>query len=278
MNDITEDWSDWPMWTGLFLGVIGAISSEALPTIWMMIEVNLISFLPILSKQWRLKKTSILYFIVQRVGSLVILSRIISERVRQMRKWAAIGLLLKGRLAPLHFWGAVLVSNISTLYTFIFLTWQKIPPIFIIIIFTSKYTLIFFAIINVMMSAACVVGTKALITLIFFSSMMHMGWMISAPLRIGCGYFVLYVLASLPIYMPNPLLFLLLLNLAGLPPFTGFFMKLRILQFTRMGQNVILLAFSAIVLYAYTRTFLYNSRHGSTRLLTIVSCRLGLVV
>lgn len=63
-----------------------------------MFEVNLISFVPLISGSYRLKKIVLLYFFVQRIGSLLVLSCGVVGL-----GYAYAGLLLKARIAPFHF-------------------------------------------------------------------------------------------------------------------------------------------------------------------------------
>ena len=85
----------------------------------MIIELNLISFLPLIVSDRVNKKNAILYFVIQSVGSLIILSGGIVE---VMIYCVAGGLLLKGGLAPFHFWGPILIVNLSKINALIFLT------------------------------------------------------------------------------------------------------------------------------------------------------------
>lgn len=83
----------------------------------------MISFLPILSGKFRAKKIRILYFVVQSVGSLLILTGgAIADRTSLFSKWVAIGLVLKASMAPLHFWGAVVITKLKKLIVYVLLT------------------------------------------------------------------------------------------------------------------------------------------------------------
>ena len=71
----------------------------------------------------------------------------------------------------------------------------------------------------------------------------------------ACKYFFLYTVVTGPIFLdkPRPVW---LINLAGLPPLTGFFMKVGVLQLIRVGLGVILLSFSVVLLFSYMRLYL----------------------
>ena len=267
------------MWTGVIIGRIGSISSESWPTIWIMLEVNLISFLPLLTQQWSVKKVRILYFIVQSVGSLSLLAGgVISDRTDSYRKWVTIGLLLKASLSPLHFWGAPLVIVLNKWMGYFFLTWQKAAPVALLITVTTKYLLWIILIINRMVAVICGVGRKRLLLVIFFSGLLHMRWVMASPIRTAFSYFLLYTITTAPIFFTHHNLPLLMLNTAGLPPLTGFFIKLIVLQVTGTITRFFLLVLSVLLTYTYVRMFLLSSEKLSgVKRSTLLVCILGLI-
>merc|ERR1712112_95362 len=106
---------------------------------WLMMEVNLISFLPLITTSRSLKKLTILYFVVQRIGSLsLLICGVLFDRIAAIAKGMALGLILKRRIAPLHFWGTLLVPHLIKLPAYTFLTWQKIAPVFLLMTTSSK--------------------------------------------------------------------------------------------------------------------------------------------
>ena len=270
------------MWTGVILGTVGAVSSENWPSIWIILEVNLICFIPLITKKIEAKKTRLLYFVVQRVGSLIILrGGVLRDWNTTLRKWVTFGVLLKRRLAPFHFWGAALVSKLSEITSFIFLTWQKIAPLLIMLLSTGKNLLLIFVLTNVFISAMCGVGSKKLNILLFFSGLMHVGWIITAPLLVSTYYYLMYTLSILPLFIPNikfdhPIL---IMNLAGLPPLTGFIMKLIVLQRIRYGLGCLILLISSPLIYAYMRSFLSGGlKHLNIAYPTMLVCTIGWVL
>jgi len=266
------------MWTGVFVGTLGAVSAERWPTIWLIIEVNLISFITLITKQWSNKKTGILYFIVQSLGSLLILrGGLLTEVSDILVKCVALGILLKMRSAPFHFWGGQLVTKLPPLTTCIFLTWQKIAPLLLLILTTPKFLINFIIIINALVSSSHSIGRKNVYLLIFFSGLLHICWLLSAPSVLACVYFLLYLLSSVPIFFVgiNLNLTILLLSLAGLPPITGFCIKLIVLPFLRLGFCCYLLGLSAVILYAYLRAFLRTVSKGRLRIWVVLVCSIG---
>lgn len=265
------------MWTGVILGNIGAISSETWHRVWIIIEINLLSFLPLINNKWRIKKIALLYFVVQSAGSLLLLAGglLFDERTMTFR-FITLGLLLKARMAPLHFWGASVVVLLNKMCSFVFLTWQKLSPIFLMISTFPKNYIILFSLFNLLVGACCRLGSKYLGILLFFSGLIHMRWVLISPWFCSVKYYVLYCVVTAPLFFTTRNLPLLILNLAGLPPLTGFFMKLRVLQMLGFGLGIVILAFSVAPLYAYLRVFLYGTLVCRVSTGTLMFCSLGL--
>ena len=269
---------DLRMWTGIILGTIGGVSSESWPIVWIIIELNLISFLSLISNKWTLKRITMVYFVVQRVGSLAILaSRIICDLSSMLVRCISFGLILKLGLAPFHFWCGPFVVLLSSTSSIVFLTWQKIAPMALYINTTSQILLCLCLLLNLIVSASCRIGSKHLYLLLFFSGLIHMRWVIAASQSSALLYFSLYCLCTAPLFFNPPGLPLLILNLAGLPPITGFFIKLIVLQSTSLALGSSLLLFSFASLFAYLRLFLFMfssspSPTSTTFLLCFVGC------
>lgn len=279
MSDFTEDLNGY-MWTGVLLGTIGSLSSESWPCVWMMIELNLMSFLPLLTSTWNFKKVTMIYFIVQSVGSLTILTRVINDRASLIRKVQLFGLILKSSLAPIHFWGPVIIVNLNKRIAFVFLTWQKLAPIFLLLAATSTL-LTPLILLNTMVAATMVYGSKDLFIIMFFSRISHIGWVLAAPYSLSCGYFFLYSVITAPIFLCQikginlPLLFF---NLGGLPPFTGFFLKLRVFQALPNSFISLLMVLSIPLLFAYLRMFLSSAYTAGVSATTLIIISIGIIL
>ena len=243
-----------------------------------MLEVNLISFLPLLSSSWSVKKLTILYFLVQSVGSLSLLIRgIVMDHRNILYKGLLLGLLLKGGFAPLHFWGPLLVNKLNKIQTFTFLTWQKIAPLFLLLTLFQKPLLCWVLLANAIVAALRAISSKRLSVLLFFSGLMHVSWILMAPQVAGMTYFFVYSLLLFPVVYSTPsTLPVFLFNIAGLPPLRGFYLKLFMLQFFGLGLGALLLIKSFFLLYSYMRLFIYMRLMINVNISALVLCRLGL--
>merc|ERR1712241_1190664 len=90
-------------------------------------------------------------------------------------------------------------------------------------------------------------GTKKLCIVLFFSRILHMGWVLSSN---SSFYFIIYCIIIAPVILGKNVS-ILILNIAGLPPLRGFIMKITVLQGIACGLCVIMLFFSLVILFCY---------------------------
>lgn len=233
------------------------------------------SFMPMIAKRWVEKKITMIYFMVQSVGSLTVLAGGLTDN-SLTSKWITTGLLLKASFAPFHFWGVSLIAVLRKINSFLFLTWQKIIPLTLLLIVTPKTSALLVVFLNIFVASYFSVSSKCLHILLFFSGLLHRGWILSTTFSLASKYFFFYCLISAPLFerAADPFL---LFNLAGLPPMTGFFMKLSVLQTTGIRLSLILLLFSIALLFCYIRIFL-TMKMKRIKVSTLAVCSAGLLV
>nr|YP_010688289.1 NADH dehydrogenase subunit 2 [Layahima zonata]WBR65678.1 NADH dehydrogenase subunit 2 [Layahima zonata] len=250
----------------LMLGSIISISSNSWLGAWMGLEINLLSFIPLLTNLKNLTSTesSLKYFIVQALASTTLLFTILLLSFNQHYTFEYQShlniilnstLLMKMGAAPFHSWFPEVMEGLTWLMGFILMTWQKIAPM-ILISYCLSYKFIFLIIItSILVGSIGGINQTNLRSLMAYSSINHLGWMLSSLLismNLWVIYFSFYSILSLSIiYMfhqlnifyftqlfstlnNTPILkFSLLCNflsLGGLPPFTGFLPKWIVIQ------------------------------------------------
>lgn len=272
----------------LILGTIISISSSSLFGIWIGLEINLISFIPIVINFERRKKrreAAIKYFLIQAIASsLVIFSSIFFYLFRGSLFFISpniiisIALITKLGIAPFHFWFPEVLEGIRWVNSLLLLTWQKISPLTILsMIFHSK-RLIFLAITSAIVGAISGFNQTSIRKILAFSSISHLGWItriIYVNSNLWILYFTIYCLTrfilcfsfwlfnlnffsqlSLIQNLNEKIIICInILSLGGLPPLLGFLPKwVAIITLkNRFPILTILIISRLITLYFYTR-------------------------
>nr|YP_010952722.1 NADH dehydrogenase subunit 2 [Trapezia guttata]WMQ53142.1 NADH dehydrogenase subunit 2 [Trapezia guttata] len=274
----------------LLLGSLLTISSASWFGMWIGLELNLLSFIPlILAKNNPLySETALKYFLVQALGSTFIImsSCLYLSFPSLVAPLIVMALLLKLGAAPFHFWFPHIMEGLSWPQAYILLSIQKLAPMYMLShLYSHSFMIMFSAIISALVGALGGLNTLSLRKIMAFSSINHMSWMLIAIFIsdfMWLTYFTLYILISLSIVMffnsfhsyyfsdllnlsySNPYFTFLLplnfLSLGGLPPFTGFIPKWFMIQNMLMNQMIfplLFLIFSALItLYYYLRILL----------------------
>nr|AVN68313.1 NADH dehydrogenase subunit 2 [Ectobiidae sp. Z140] len=253
--------------TTLISGIFITISSNSWLGAWMGLEINLLSFIPLMSSQENIYTTeaSLKYFLVQALASTILLFLIISKTMMEnlfslsyllFSNLLATPLLLKSGVAPFHWWFPSVMEGLSWMNCLILLTIQKISPLILIsyLISTSLF-------ISLIILSSAIIGAMggfnqtSIRKILTYSSINHMSWLISSMLigeNFWFMYFTFYTLLTSSIIsiiypfqtsfinqtfsmnnnnqMIKYFLFTSLLSLGGLPPFLGFIPKWVIIQ------------------------------------------------
>nr|ABN72897.1 NADH dehydrogenase subunit 2 [Drosophila subsilvestris] len=253
--------------TIMIIGTLITVTSNSWLGAWMGLEINLLSFIPLLSDNNNVTSTeaSLKYFLTQALASTVLLfSSIIlmlknnmnieiNESFTSMIIMSA--LLLKSGAAPFHFWFPNMMEGLTWMNALMLMTWQKIAPLMLISYLDIKNLLLISVILSVMVGAIGGLNQTSLRKLMAFSSINHLGWMLMSLMiseSIWLIYFLFYSFLSFiltfmfnifKLFHLNQLfswfvnskilkftLFMNFLSLGGLPPFLGFLPKWLVIQ------------------------------------------------
>nr|WDA93932.1 NADH dehydrogenase subunit 2 [Neorhodesiella sp.] len=282
----------------LILGTMITISANSWLSAWMGLEINLLSFIPLMSDNNLMStEASLKYFLTQALASTILLFSVIIMMIinnysnffltfMEMENFTNLmicsSLLLKLGASPFHFWFPNIIEGLSWMNSFILMTWQKIAPFMLISYLISTNLIITTAILSVMFGSVGGLNQSMLRKLMAFSSINHLGWMISSLLMnqtIWMIYFIFYSFLSFNlIYMFNLWkifhinklfslftysksikysMMLNLLSMGGLPPFMGFIPKWLVINLLTMNNQFlltfILISFTLITLFFYLR-------------------------
>nr|YP_009647917.1 NADH dehydrogenase subunit 2 [Poecilimon luschani]QBZ37718.1 NADH dehydrogenase subunit 2 [Poecilimon luschani] len=266
----------------LIVGTLISISSSSWFGAWMGLEINLLSFIPLMTntKNTLSTEASLKYFLVQALASSILLFSVILMHLNDMTLLMnqnlfliliSSSLLLKMGAAPFHFWFPGTMEGLSWMNCLILMTWQKIAPFMLISYVISMNTFITLVIISsIIIGSLGGLNQTSLRKLMAYSSINHLGWMVAA-LTAGENmwllYFSIYTFLSTSIVflfqsfqlfhinqnflinLSPPLkfcLFFLLLSLGGLPPFMGFLPKWLVIQSLVEMNNLFLIVVMVI--------------------------------
>nr|AVN67551.1 NADH dehydrogenase subunit 2 [Rhyparobia maderae] len=248
-------------------GLVITISSNSWLGAWMGLEINLLSFIPLITNNDNIytSEASLKYFLIQALASSSLLFIIVSKSLMESMfsfmqssittMMVIIPLMMKSGAAPLHWWFPSVMEGLSWNNCLILMTIQKIAPLFLmsyLINFNSfTITIILTSIVIGALGGYNQISLRKILT---YSSINHLGWMMAA-MSLGENfwliYFTIYSLLTLTIisiispmqisfinqtFLINSnkllkfMLFSSLLSLGGLPPFLGFLPKWIIIQ------------------------------------------------
>nr|YP_009349961.1 NADH dehydrogenase subunit 2 [Phyllomimus sinicus]AQM40135.1 NADH dehydrogenase subunit 2 [Phyllomimus sinicus] len=298
----------------LVWGTLISISSNSWLGAWIGLEINLLSFIPIImnSKNPMSTEAALKYFLIQAFASSILLFSFTltqltnnTDIIYQTNMFMLLmqsSLLLKMGTAPFHFWFPGTMEGLSWLNCIILMTWQKIAPL-MLVSYLIKLNMFTYMIIVMSIIVGSIGGLNqtSLRKLMAYSSINHLGWMLSAMIaseNLWMTYFIIYSIMSSSVsiifnsfqisYFSQNLLFLnnhpfikfslfiLLLSLGGLPPFLGFLPKWLVIQnLTQLSQIsliTIMVLMTLITLFYYMRltfsAFLLHSANLKWNLLT----------
>nr|AMP43781.1 NADH dehydrogenase subunit 2 [Rhamphomyia insignis] len=264
----------------LMLGTLITVSSNSWLGAWMGLEINLLSFIPLMNDTNNLMSTeaSLKYFLTQALASAILLFAIIMNMIKFnfmdyyyhsnlfINMICMSTLLLKSGTTPFHFWFPAVMEGLTWMNALILMTWQKIAPLMLISYFNIKFMFIMIILLSILIGSLGGLNQTSLKKIMAFSSINHLGWMITGMMSnetLWLFYFLLYCFLSMnlvyffnmfKLFHINQLfsiffhskvikfsLFLNLLSLGGLPPFLGFLPKWMIIQSLTFNNQLLLM-------------------------------------
>lgn len=277
----------------LLLGVLITISSNSWLGAWIGLEINLLSFIPIISNRNNIFTTeaSLKYFLIQAFASVRLLFLILIkgflENLFSLNNLLLTNtiqiapLLIKSGASPFHWWFPRVMEGLEWNNCFILITIQKIAPLSLMS-HSLNISSFLFIIIILSITTGAVGGYNqiSIRKILTYSSINHIGWILTA-ISIGNNYWWLYFsiyflliytiisiikpfqissINQIPSIIKNKptikfLIFSSLLSLGGLPPFLGFLPKWIIIQYLILNENYLLI--TLIVTFSLITLYYY---------------------
>nr|YP_009115124.1 NADH dehydrogenase subunit 2 [Termes hospes]AIZ68310.1 NADH dehydrogenase subunit 2 [Termes hospes] len=249
-------------------GVLVSVSSNSWLGAWMGLEINLMSFIPLMSNVKNMYNTeaSLKYFIVQVLASATLLFMVVMKTLTEdlftfeMNPYTSMiictPLLLKSGAAPFHWWFPGVMEGLSWENCALLMTVQKAAPLMLMsyLIDINTFTLSIILMSTIVGSIGGLNQTS-MRKILTYSSINHTGWMLIALTTsesLWMVYYTIYSTLALTVVsaiklsgvsfinqtmMTNKeatlmkfMLFTSLLSLGGLPPFLGFLPKWIVIQ------------------------------------------------
>nr|QXT44206.1 NADH dehydrogenase subunit 2 [Astalotermes sp. A JRA-2021a]QXT44310.1 NADH dehydrogenase subunit 2 [Astalotermes sp. A JRA-2021a] len=245
-----------------------SVSSNSWLAAWMGLEINLMSFIPLMSNVKNMYNTeaSLKYFIVQVLASATLLFMVVMKTLMEdlfsfesnsyTPMIICTPLLLKSGAAPLHWWFPGVMEGLSWENCALLMTIQKAAPLMLMsyLIEMNIFTLMIIML-STIVGAIGGLNQTSMRKILTYSSINHTGWMLIALTtseNLWMVYFMIYSTLALTVVSAIKLsgvsfinqtmltnkettlmkfmMFTSLLSLGGLPPFLGFLPKWIVIQ------------------------------------------------
>nr|YP_008080944.1 NADH dehydrogenase subunit 2 [Psococerastis albimaculata]AFY16884.1 NADH dehydrogenase subunit 2 [Psococerastis albimaculata] len=264
-----------------------SISSSNWLGAWMGLEINMISFIPLITNNKNIlsNESALKYFLIQAIASCSFLSFCLLNTFNSsimssitiptlLNILLSTSLMLKLGATPFQSWFIMVMEGLTWLKCLILMTWQKIAPIFILFYIVTPKIVMPFCVMSLLMGSLGALNQTSLKKIMAYSSINHLGWMMTATFMnkfLLILYFSTYFLLNIftlmnfmklntihfnQIFSKNSFHFSVsLLSLAGLPPFLGFLPKWLIINnLMSMNMNMLCLV---MIMTALITTFFY---------------------
>nr|WKW89308.1 NADH dehydrogenase subunit 2 [Scirtothrips hansoni] len=274
--------------SSLTISIFLGLSSNSFLMIWMAMEINLFSFIPLMSMKTEQtsEKSMIIYFLIQSISSMIIFVSVIffsilcNQLLSVLNMMIFLGLFMKMGMFPFHFWVISMIENISWTNCFILLTIQKILPLTLMFCMIQKKSILILCFLNSLIASLSGLTMFSLRKIFSFSSMNHLSLMIICMMlskKIFKIYFFIYsmmnflgmkimnqnktfFLQEIMLFKKNSLMdflsiIVIFFSMAGIPPFIGFMPKMFIIM--KMVENSILALTFFILIFNTIASFFY---------------------
>nr|AQP28657.1 NADH dehydrogenase subunit 2 [Nasutitermes sp. 3 TB-2017]AQP29847.1 NADH dehydrogenase subunit 2 [Nasutitermes sp. 4 TB-2017] len=292
--------------TTLVGGMLVSVSSNSWLGAWMGLEINLMSFIPLMSNVKNMYNTeaSLKYFIVQVLASATLLFMVVMKTLTEdfftfessmyTPMIICTPLLLKSGAAPLHWWFPGVMEGLSWENCALLMTIQKAAPLMLMsyLIEINAFTLSIILLSTIVGSIGGLNQTS-MRKILTYSSINHTGWMLIALItseNLWMMYFVIYSTLALTVVSAIQLsgvsfinqtmltnkettlmkfmMFTSLLSLGGLPPFLGFLPKWIVIQ-AMITNNMAPLATIVVVTSLITLYYYLKISYSSFMILNV---------
>nr|ATD12203.1 NADH dehydrogenase subunit 2 [Cicadellidae sp. EMHAU-2015-Zz052706] len=252
----------------MMIGVIMTICSNNWISMWMGLEMSLLSFMPLMQTDNQISSESMIkYFIIQSIASTLFLFSISIMMIgvnMMILNLISISMLIKLGAAPFHNWILMIIESMSLFSIFTLLTVLKLPPIFIMYQINSS-TIIIPIMLGMLLSSLLCLNQSSIRKTLGYSSIYNMSLILSTVNFINISYSYMFIYSTILMFsmvLINKLkvnfinqmiindfsmfmkisLWINMLSLSGFPLLLGFFNKIMIIQIMILNNQIILVS------------------------------------
>lgn len=244
--------------------------------VWLGLEINIISFLILIYKRYRIKtgESCLKYFFIQRIRSSLFI-RLFYLSCYFIEGILLLILSLKIGAGPFFFWFPSLCSGLDWFSCYMLILFQKVLPIMLILIFVNIIIWIII-IIRLILGVLGSFNQNNIKRLIAYSSIHHLGWIFILGINKDIKwllYIIMYILIlwrvvilfinddivdlSIIFISKRKLLNIIgMLRIGGVPPLLGFFLKwialVNVINISLLYLYILIIV-SIVILYVYIR-------------------------
>nr|WRK68076.1 NADH dehydrogenase subunit 2 [Thaumaglossa rufocapillata] len=262
----------------LMTGTMITTCSSSWMGMWMGLEINLLSFIPLMTSKLNKKESeaAMKYFITQAMASTIFMMTIIIElpqdnlmKIQLFSMNSAI--FTKMGAAPFHFWFPEVIEGLNWTSSLILLTWQKIAPMTIMMETNKSFTFLSLIMMtSIMISGIMGINQTSMKKILAYSSINHTGWMLGTMMSNKTTWLIYLIIYSamtanlILIFkkinviniaqmtkqmnknkMMKMTMCVNFLSMGGIPPFIGFFPKWVVIN-SMINTEMLMLTFMMI--------------------------------
>nr|YP_009493369.1 NADH dehydrogenase subunit 2 [Echinaster brasiliensis]AWK29633.1 NADH dehydrogenase subunit 2 [Echinaster brasiliensis] len=205
----------------VFLGTFIVVLSGHWFSVWVGLEINTLSIIPILCYQFtpRSVESTVKYFVIQSISAAMILNVGLIQSLffnswllGQPLGWfssSVLGLAVAFKLGlfPCHFWFPDVLQGVGFIQGLVLSTWQKVAPLVVLVYVVESLNVILFCLLGAFSSLVGGWGGLNQVQvrkILAFSSIGHLGWVSSVVCyswKLGLLVFVVYVVINSVVFL-----------------------------------------------------------------------------
>nr|YP_009306190.1 NADH dehydrogenase subunit 2 [Panaorus albomaculatus]AOP18547.1 NADH dehydrogenase subunit 2 [Panaorus albomaculatus] len=273
--------------TIVIISTLIVINSSNWLSMWMGLEINLMTFIPMISENnnKKISQSMMIYFLIQSIGSMILMFSLllstfvsVSPTLSSNMMILNMSLLLKLGAAPFHNWLPEMFNNMNWYKMFMLMTWQKVAPIYML----SNMKLTMIIPLSIMLSS--IIGAigglnlTSLRKIMAYSSINHLSWILFMMFNQTQWFKYLFIysimmllmmiflnkynsfninqlMSKMPSFTEKLTFSTMLLSMGGMPPFLGFLPKWMAIQsnINLLFMLMPMIMMSMITLFYYMR-------------------------